>query len=324
MSAPLNAIVHVIDLIRTRFGLDFGGARHSVLLEGLARLDPDLEAAAHVLIRAERSRFADFVGTLTNSETYFFRNAEQFSALSVLLQRQWLARPPVAFRAWCAGCASGEEPLSVSAVIEDVCALVPARPFATVIATDISPAALRLAQQASYSEWSFRGVLQDQRSRHFTRDGTAWRPRAALRERITFLRHNLLDEPPEPVPFDLVVCRNVLIYFDPPRFEQAIHRLALAVAPGGILLLGPVESAAAKLPEFEVLHLGACVMYRKRLAGFVAPAQPRPSRPIWVAPPPRAPARLSRSGHRRSRSSPRAWPRCGPLPTRGSSIRPSR
>ena len=297
MSAPLNAVTHVMDLIRVRFGLDFGGMRHPVLLEGLARLAPDVDAAAHALIRADRGRFADFVGTLTNSETYFFRHAEQFSALAALLQRQWLDRPPVTFRAWCAGCASGEEPLTVSAVIEDVCALVPARPVATVLATDISPSALGLAQRASYSEWSFRGVLQDQRTRHFIRDGAAYRPRASLRERITFLRHNLLDEPPEPTPFDLVICRNVLIYFDAPRFELAMNRLTLAVAPGGILVLGPVESAAAKLPGFEVLHPGACVVYRKRLAGFDAPVETRPSRPIAprrVAPP--APATERRPG----------------------------
>ena len=295
--SPPNAVAHVAEMIRARFGLDFGGMRLAVLFDGLCRLDPDPEAAAQALIRADRERFADFVGSVTNSETYFFRHAEQFAAVGVLLQRQWLAQPPASFRVWCAGCASGEEPLTVSAVLEDVCSLVPRHPAATILATDISPGALRRAQQGDYSEWSFRGVLSELRARHFTREDGANRPRSSLRDRITFRRHNLLDESPEPVPFELVVCRNVLIYFDPRTFELALNRLAIAVAPGGLLVLGPVESAAAKLPDFEMLHPGSCVIYRKRSIGAALPvpagwtssalSQARPSRPSAPPPPPR-------------------------------------
>ncbi len=288
----LQPIAHLAELIRARFGLDFAGMRQPVLADGLARVDPDPEAAALEVIRADRERFADFVGTLTNSETYFFRHAEQFAALGALLRRQWLARPPATYRAWCAGCATGEEPVTLSAVVEEASSGVTARPLVTILATDINPDALRLAQKATYaSEWSFRGVLPEQRSRHFVREGGGFRPQPALRERINFVRHNVLDPAPEAALFDLVVCRNVLIYFDARSFEQAIHRLALAVAPGGLLVLGPVESAAAKLPDFDVLQPGSCVLFQKRSAAPAvswsssAPPRPRPSRPAWVATP---------------------------------------
>jgi len=292
----LGALGHLIEEIRIRYGLDYAGSRLDVLTAGLAGLDPDIQEAALQLVRADRGKLAEFVGSITNSETYFFRHAEQFSALGVLIQRQWSQHPTPTYRAWCAGCSTGEEPLSVSAVLYDVGILTPNSPSATVLATDINPSALRVAQNARYTEWSFRGVLTEQRERYFIREGTHYRPRPSLGERVTFRRHNLLDPPPEPVPFDLVVCRNVLIYFDGAQFERAVNQLALAVAPGGILVLGPVESAAAKLPDFDVLHPGACIVYRKRHAfreAFVprgwtsasaAGAEPVAPRPALPAP----------------------------------------
>ncbi|MDP3153525.1 MAG: protein-glutamate O-methyltransferase CheR [Archangium sp.] len=269
-----GALGHLVEKIRSRFGLDYGGSRLDVLLEGLTRIAPNAEAAAAQLACADRDALAEFVGSITNTETYFFRHAEQFSALRVLIERHWAQHPPISYRAWCAGCSTGEEPLTVSAVLDDVSRLNDPSPLTTVLATDINPSALRQAQNARYTEWSFRGVLADQRERYFVKEGTHYVPRRALLERITFRRHNLLDPAPEPVPFDLVVCRNVLIYFDGEQLERAVNRLALAVAPGGILVLGPVESAAASLPDFDVLHPGACIVYRKRHA-FLEPSVPR-------------------------------------------------
>ena len=251
---PPNAVAHVVELIRGRFGLDFGGIRQAVLFDGLARVDPDPDAAGLALISADRDRFADFVGSVTNSETYFFRHAEQFAALAQLLQRQWLTQSPAVFRAWCAGCASGEEPLTLSAVLDDVCALVTNRPLTTILATDISPGALRLAQKASYNEWSFRGVVKELRARHFTREDGTNRPRAALRDRIRFVRHNLLDGSPEPVPFDLVVCRNVLIYFAAPRsmtpYSRSLRQRVLVEMPSAFavsLRLAPRRSSTCRM-----------------------------------------------------------------------------
>ncbi|MHB8878242.1 MAG: CheR family methyltransferase [Myxococcaceae bacterium] len=303
MQPRASALVELIEQIRHRFGLDFSGTRLDNLVECLSQADGDLDAAAQRALSGSRERLAELVGRATNNETCFFRHPDHFDALTARLIASWTRLHPAVFRAWCAGCASGEEALSLAATLRQVSLLVPGVQL-SILGTDLSEEALRRAAEARYTEWSFRGVSPEQRTRHFVRQDAFYRPVEALRRLVSYRRHNLLDGAPEPEAFDLVVCRNVLIYFDEPRLRQAVNLLSLAVAPGGLLLLGPTESGAVRLPDFEPIHARGCVLYEKR-QGLLAPREPAPFSPapaVRAAPAPPAPGPAPHPEDRLSRA----------------------
>ncbi|HEU4385768.1 MAG TPA: protein-glutamate O-methyltransferase CheR [Anaeromyxobacteraceae bacterium] len=189
-------------------------------------------------------------------ETYFYRHPEQFAAL----QRHLFAQPgPI--RAWCAGCATGEEPYSLAMAL-----LEAGRDGAgdRILATDVSGRALERARRGRYGHWSLRRLPAELLARHFQGDGAEDRalpPR--IRDMVAFGRQNLVTDPPPAGPFDLVLCRNVLIYFAPKAAAEVLRRLVAAVRRGGFLALGPVElSLADALAVERVEAFGATLLRR--------------------------------------------------------------
>jgi chemotaxis protein methyltransferase CheR len=200
--------------------------------------DPALGEAEWTALEAE----------ITIGETFFFRYAEQFAALRQtilpeLLQRNRATRR---LRIWSAGCANGSEPYSLAILLHEL--LGDALPDwrITILGTDLNEASLAAARDAVFSPWSLRGLPAELRERDFTADGRGWRLRPRHRAMVRFQRHNLLDllEPGaalEMNEFDLVLCRNVLIYFHPETVPRMVHALAERLVPGGWLLLGHAE-----------------------------------------------------------------------------------
>jgi chemotaxis protein methyltransferase CheR len=203
-------------------------------------------------------------------ETYFYRHPEQLAALAAVL-----ASPPLppgrALSAWSAGCATGEEAWMVAMVLRDL-----GRPpgLDRVLGTDVSARALAVARQGRYGAWSLRQLPAALRARHFDGAADQVEIKAPLRELVRFERHNLLGPPPPAAPFDLVVCRNVLLYFRPAPARALLQRLHGALAPGGLLLVGPVEEPlAAGLPFERVGEPGSGLLRRPAPAG--PPRRPR-------------------------------------------------
>ncbi len=150
-------------------------------------------------------------------------------------------------RAWVAGCAEGEEAYSLAWLFEDAAPPVP--PGSTVLATDVDPAALAAAARAEYAATAFVELDAARRPRLEPRGARLAPPRAVC-ARVAFRRHDLLDgSAPEEggAAFDLVLCRNVLIYVARPHVAPAQRRLAAAVRPGGVLVLGESEALAPGL-----------------------------------------------------------------------------
>ena len=187
-------------------------------------------------------------------ETYFYRHPEQLHALAGLLREH-----PEPLRIWSAGCASGEEPYSMAMALLD--AGRGGRGDA-IIATDVSERALRSARAGVYNAWSLRRMPPHVRSGHLEGEGQ-WRVSDKARALVELRRHNLVADPPPPGPFDAVLCRNVLIYFEPPTAAAILYRLASALTPGGFLVLSPVELPLAAGMELEWIEVGGATLLRR-------------------------------------------------------------
>jgi chemotaxis protein methyltransferase CheR len=217
----------------------------------------------------EPGLYARLVEHLSVQESYFFRVPDQFAFIRDRVLPDFVARqgPFASLRVWSAGCASGEEVYSLAILLHEARLL----DRASLLATDVSDAALAKALGGLYRPWSFRSEERwPVRQRYFTAvaDGyLAVDP--SLRRRITFRRHNLLrstypDTASGICDLDLVLCRNVLIYFSRERAQQLVQQLQRCLAPGGWLITGPSDPLAPAVLGCETLVTAAGVLYRRK------------------------------------------------------------
>lgn len=290
------------DLLLSRAGLHYPERRRADLLHGLdmAVAAGGYSSVAALYADAHRGgRAWDLViEHLTIGETYFFRNGPQFDALRAqiipdLMQRHAATR---AIRIWSAGCATGEEPYSLAMAIGDLLRGQPAWDV-NIQATDINPQFLSRAREALYGEWSFRETPAEMRARFFQQEQGRWRLRPEIRRMVHFSRLNLA-EPSYPsivtgiCAIDLLICRNVTIYFDEATTRQVVDRFYRTLLPGGWLIVGHSEPQASVYSQFEVHNFPNTVVYRKPLDApmFTFGLQQRAAPARAEAPPPIAPA----------------------------------
>ncbi|HHQ47584.1 MAG TPA: tetratricopeptide repeat protein, partial [Acidobacteria bacterium] len=177
-------------------------------------------------------------------------------------------------RVWSAGCASGEELYSVAMVLHELLGR-PGEWTLELLGTDIDQEALERARQGIYRAWSFRRTPQDLVARYFTEEGSLWRLRDDIRTMARFARHNLvLDPVPQedgvPLQFDLVLCRNVLMYMPRSVREDVAARLGESLAPGGRLMVAAVELDGSLFGGLVAERLGGATVYRRPQAGASA------------------------------------------------------
>ncbi len=184
------------------------------------------------------------VEAMTTNESFFFRDATPFAAFREFLHQTLVTSRAATrrVRVWSAACSTGQEPYSLAMLLEE-----DARRLAgwqiEIVATDLSRAALARAEQGTYSEFEInRGLSRPLRDRYFTTDGINWTVKPELRQRVRFQPFNLLQEPRSLGQFDVVFCRNVLIYFDETTKRQVLRNIRTVLAPDGILFLGGAES----------------------------------------------------------------------------------
>lgn len=195
---------------------------------------------------------AEVVEALLNHETSFFRDAAVFrtlgdEALPALAAARESKRR---LRIWSAGCSTGQEAWSL-ALFFAARAANWADWLIEIVATDVSPAAIAKARGGVYSHFEVqRGLPVTELVSRFEAEGDAWRVRSAGPAQITFFVHNLLDPAP-PGRFDMILCRNVLLYFPPERARAVLNRLAQAIAPDGLLVLGAGETVLGHSDAFQ-------------------------------------------------------------------------
>jgi chemotaxis methyl-accepting protein methylase len=201
----------------------------------------------------ERARLLE---RLRVGETRFFRHRAQIDALRAhILPRLFARGEPV--RCWSAGCATGEEAFTLAALCDEVGSAW------EVVGTDLSNAAIASAESGRFPARRLEEIPERYRH-HFTFEGDHLRVRDLLRARVRFQCQNLV-EAPHPRAVDLVVCRNVLIYFDAERRAQVVLRLGAALRTGGWLCLGYSEALrGGEEARLEPVRLGETVLYRRR------------------------------------------------------------
>ncbi|HEV2574066.1 MAG TPA: protein-glutamate O-methyltransferase CheR [Beijerinckiaceae bacterium] len=203
---------------------------------------------------------AAVVDTMMTNETFFFRDRKPFELfreviLPRLLERKGEERR---LRIWSAACATGQEPYSLAMVLDEE-----AHRFKDwtieIVASDISASALETARGGLYNQFEVqRGLPVALLLRHFQRDLEKWRITERLRAQVQFQQVNLIDDFSRFGPFDVIFCRNVLMYFDQATRRTVLNRLARTLTPDGILMLGateftPGDCAFAALPESPAL-----------------------------------------------------------------------
>jgi chemotaxis protein methyltransferase CheR len=219
------------------------------------------------------------IEAITTRETSFNRDGHPFAELrrSILpeIARRLLERRATTnlliqkARLWCAAAATGQEAYSVAMAISDFLAGRPGIGLKLddfpILATDISMEALAAAREGRYSAAELtRGMTDPQRDRFFRRDGRGWVVDPLLQRAIEFRRLNLVQPLPNLGTFDLILCRNFLIYLDDNARRRLCRNLHQALNPGGILIIGAAESIYGVSDAFSAERLGDTVVHRKR------------------------------------------------------------
>lgn len=201
----------------------------------------------------ESSLAQDVVEALLNNETYFFRDRQIFDYLGGAVLSELAAKRAAERKLsiWCVGCSTGQETLSVAMTFLEQQGRWEGWSI-EILGTDVSASAVDFARAATYSNFQIqRGLGVGQMLGFFTETPEGWRARDNLRQMVRYEVHNVLHPAPYPGQFDLILCRNVLLYFDGPVRGRAFARLAEVLNTDGKLLLGGGETVLEKSAYFR-------------------------------------------------------------------------
>ena len=289
------------ELLKEAIGLDVSSIGSSAIDRAVAeRQQATGLADRHAYweqLRASEEELQELIDAVVVPETWFFRDRGAFTALTEVVLPEWLrAHSQRIFRLLSVPCATGEEPYSLAMALFDV--NVPAARF-QIDAFDVSERALEWARQAVYGRRSFRGADLEFRDRHFTPTAGGYSLAPTVRQAVRFHQRNLLmpslvDEADR---YDVIFCRNLLIYFDRPTQDRAITVLGRLLAPGGMLFVGPSETGVMLAHDFQSAKLPMAFAFRRGPAASqrATPASasaPRPPARVPAPPPAARPARV--------------------------------
>jgi chemotaxis protein methyltransferase CheR len=246
-------------LVLERSGLILSAEKDYLLktrLEPIARAESFADVAS--MLRQVRltpaSRLAQrCIDGMATHESFFFRDITPFDQLrDVILPELWKARAgSKTLRIWSAACSSGQEPYSLAMLLREQYAKFGDWKI-EILATDFSQPILERARTALYSDFEIRrGLSEERQARWLVKEGAAFRIAPEIRAMIQFRHHNLLDGMATLGQFDLIFCRNVLIYFDPATKARTLEAVANILAPDGALILGSAETVVGLAGSFE-------------------------------------------------------------------------
>jgi chemotaxis protein methyltransferase CheR len=256
-------------------GLDFRTDSQTFLKNRLSRRLRELSLATYrdyyyylLYNPARDEELVRVIDILTTNETYFFREERQLAAFREEILPEWRDRnrDKRTLRVWSAGCSTGEEPYTIAMIIRETGLFTGWQ--IDIFGSDISLRVLNSARAAVYRENSFRAVGEDVKRRYFSSADEGLGLNQEIRGMVNFGRINLLDEGriglmPK---FEIIFCRNVLIYLSPEAKKRVVETFHRKLYPGGYLLLGHSESLMNITSLFSLKHLARDLVYQKGLA----------------------------------------------------------
>lgn len=292
---PVPQLDRLSELIAHRMGLHFPPERRPDLRRALNEAAPELgfeDAAACaeglLTVPPSAAQLRTLATHLTIGETYFFRERPSFNALATQVLPVIIHRKRGAdrrLRVWSAACSTGEEAYSLAILLQQL--LPDWREWKlSILATDINARFLHKAEHGVYGDWSFRESPPDFRDRYFTPAGDRkYRVRPEVRELVTFAELNLAQDrfpsaSNDTHAMDLILCRNLLIYFTPAHARRLIAGLRDSLVDDGWLIVSPSECSQALFSGFTPVNFPGSILYRKGARAASAEGYPVPSSPL--------------------------------------------
>jgi chemotaxis protein methyltransferase CheR len=280
-----DRLSEVAALLERETGIQIKEPQLGGLAAAVGRAAPGLDAGGFLAALGDPVRRPLLVDRLTDEaaiqETYFMRERRELEAIDwhrLLASAQGRGAAEVAV--WVAACASGEEAYSVAMLASEAFGGGPAP--VSILATDVSDRALARAAEARYSERSMRDVSDAQRERYFLADEGRSAVGSGLRSMVRLRKHNLVadDAPPAgEARFDLILCRNVLIYFGAKTVESTVASLESSLCPGGQLILGASDRLTSSARRLAESAAGPSQPAKAAVSGSEWRRKPRPPRP---------------------------------------------
>jgi chemotaxis protein methyltransferase CheR len=247
-------------MVRERSGLVLSADKTYLVesrLAPIARRDgyPSIdELVTAIKVRRDSNLIDTVVDAMTTNETFFFRDKTPFDIFEQSILPEIVARKRGGtIRVWCAAASTGQEPYSLAMIAEAMgprlggCKL-------EILGTDISERCLEKAKSGLYTQFEVqRGLPIQMLLKHFKKEGDAWRIEDRLKTNIRFRPMNLLDDFRGLGRFDVIFCRNVLIYFDAQTKKQVLERMSMQVEGPGYLLLGAAETVLGVTDTFKAI-----------------------------------------------------------------------
>jgi chemotaxis protein methyltransferase CheR len=205
---------------------------------------PSLNAVAAKLKFGDRALETAMIDAITTNETLFFRDKIPFELFENIVMPQLIAarRSTGKIRIWCAACSSGQEPFSLAMILDEMKAKL-GNITVEIVATDISERVLAQAREGLFTQFEVqRGLPVRYLLKHFTQQGTRWKLNPDIVQKVQFRSLNLLQTFRNHGPFDMIFCRNVLIYFAEATKRDILKRLSEVLVPDGYLALGGAET----------------------------------------------------------------------------------
>lgn len=250
----------IVDFMKSNYGINLINKRqliesrmHNTLVQkNLSSFSEYFE----IIKNHDKAEISLLINKLTTNHTYFMREPQHFNFLkNTVLPYHEKYNKQHDIRIWSAGCSSGEEAYTTIMTIKDYFGSNSNLWDTTILATDISTNAMGLAQTKIYEEEALKDVPDSWKTRYFKRLGNGdYDLTPAIRKEVVYRVFNLMDKFVYKKPFDVIFCRNVMIYFDQKTKNELVEKFYDALAPGGYLFIGHSESIQKEASRFKYIQ----------------------------------------------------------------------
>lgn len=251
----------LVQFVKQNYGIDLskkmqlimGRLSNTIISLGYSSFSDYID---HVISKKNPADLEVMLNKLTTNYTYFMREEAHFKFLqNTILPYLLSTKKNKVLSIWSAGCSSGEEPYTISMILKETLGAQAALWDTRVLATDISQNALKAAKEAVYDEESLKNLSPSWKSRYFvkTAEKGVFSVAPAIKSNVIFQTFNLMDPIRFRLKFDVIFCRNVMIYFDQGTKDSLIQRFYDATAPGGYLLIGHSETINKEKTPYKYL-----------------------------------------------------------------------